>query len=84
MCPIWGIINVCAEAAPDLGLCSQLPITEVSGSAQEPQVRLAFCCGGLSSLPFGNAMPGNSAGVQRLFTEGRETCKARYKAKENL
>lgn len=75
-CSIWGILNVCVEAAPDGGLCIQPPITEESGSTEELQLHLVFCCGGLCSLPVDNSMLGSSAGTRRLFTKGREACKA--------
>lgn len=77
-CFIWGIINVCVEAGPDLGLCSQLPITKVSGSTEGPWPPSAFCCPGLHSLPAGSPMLGNTAEIPGLFTEGRGAHKARY------
>lgn len=33
------------EAIPNLGLCSQLPITEQTNPTEELQFHVAFCCG---------------------------------------
>lgn len=57
------MINTCVAVTPDLGLCSQLPISEVSDSAKELELHLAFCCGDLCSLPFGDPMLGNPARI---------------------
>lgn len=65
-----GMINVCVEVAPDLGLCIQCPITEVSGSNKEPQLHLAFCCVGAWVPACWQYHAGKLSRTQTLFTEG--------------
>lgn len=76
-CSISRVTDVYVEAASDLGLSSQLPITGGSGSTALSGFLLCWPV----FLVFGDPMVGNSVVIGKLFTEGREDTRPRRTSK---
>lgn len=78
-----GMVNVCVETAPDLGLGIQLPIYWCQVPLKSPS-SVWLCCGGLCSPPWGNAIWETQLGSKGCVYRGRDAYKARHEPKENL